>query len=97
MTRKTPTVTVGLTGGAEAAAAPEAAEATAEGWTLKVTKQGEGNYSAVLTGPKRGDGTDMHRWPSMARVFETVFGYLRARGLSHVAFALRTSIEGRLK
>lgn len=96
MTRRTPTVTVGVSGGG-AAAAPDVAEATAEGWKLKVTKQGAGNYSAVLTGPDGKGGTDMHRWPSLARVFETVFGYLRARGLSHVAFVLRTSIEGRLK
>lgn len=86
----TPTVTIAVTGD-PANDTVANVEAESSGWSLKITRTGK-RFNAELTGPLDG-GFEMHNWASVPRVLESVSAYLRARGLSHIATALRESVE----
>ena len=92
-----PTVTVSVAGDPAGASEAVLADVSLEsGWFLKITTDGK-TYGAVFGGPDFGTGRELRRWTSVERVFETVEGSLRARGLSHVATALVASAMAEMK
>jgi hypothetical protein len=66
------------------------------GWTLKISRE-DHTFYVVLTGPSASASMELRHWPSIERVYETLAGYFRGRGLSHVWAALRASVEAELR
>jgi hypothetical protein len=71
-------------------------EARLAGWFLRITRDGD-TFNAHLAGPGGSDGMDLHRWPSVERVFESIDSYLRVRGLGHVWTALKANAESEMR
>jgi hypothetical protein len=93
MTDKTPTVTVTHVGPPRDRAGDVLADVeTDSGYSLRITREGV-CYNAILSRPDGRGGIQLHRWPSLPAVYESLAAYFLQWGEAHVWSALRASVD----
>lgn len=66
------------------------------GWAIHVDISGE-NYDVLVTGPKPGEGIELHLWETLPKVYESLETFFAGLALPHVWVALRASVEAELR